>query len=202
MSFIPQAHIEDRAAALWQRYQLTPGFDVERLLDHLGLSLLWEAVGDDRGRILGQLIPERRIVILNERHLGAFEAKDGRLRRYTIGHEVGHWDLHAEAARSGALSLLPGGRTWCRGRSPDPAERQAELYSAALLMPHEHLRVALPKRPWHGWRTVSRLADLFVVNVTPMKIRLERLGWMHLDQDDIPLSGPKPTSGQSRLFDR
>jgi hypothetical protein len=40
MSFIPQAHIEDRAAALWQRYRLTPGFDIERLLDHLGLSLL------------------------------------------------------------------------------------------------------------------------------------------------------------------
>ncbi len=200
MSFIPQAHIEDRAAALWQRYRLTPGFDVERLLDHLGLSLLWEAVDDDHGRILGQLVPDKRIVILNERHLDALEAKDGRLRRYTIGHEVGHWDLHAEAARSGALRLLPGGRTWCRDRSPDPAERQAELYSAALLMPHEHLRAALPKRPWRGWPTVYRLADLFVVNVTPMKIRLERLGWMHLDQDDTPVSGPQPTSGQGRLF--
>jgi hypothetical protein len=85
MSFIPQAHIEDRAAALWQRYRLTPGFDIERLLDHLGLSLLWEAVDDDRGRIL----PDKRIVILNERQLDALEAKNGRLRRYTIGHEVG-----------------------------------------------------------------------------------------------------------------
>jgi hypothetical protein len=63
-------------------------------------------VGDDHGRIFGQLIPEQRIVILNERHLDALEAKDGRLRRYTIGHELGHWDLHAEAARSGALSPL------------------------------------------------------------------------------------------------
>ena len=69
-------------------------------------------------------------------------------------------------------------------------------------MPHEHLRAALPKQPWRGWPTVYRLADLFIVNVTPMKIRLERLGWMHLDQDDTPVSGPKPTSGQSQLFGR
>jgi len=145
MSFITQAQIEDRAAAIWQRYQLTPGFDVESLLDHLGLSLLWEAIGDDSGRILGQLIPEQRIVVLNERHLDALEAKDGRLRRYTIGHEVGHWDLHAEAARTGALSLLSGGRTWCRDGSPDPVERQAERFSAALLIPSDQLRAALPK---------------------------------------------------------
>jgi Zn-dependent peptidase ImmA (M78 family) len=200
MSFIPQAQIEDRAAALWQRYQLTPGFDVERVLDHLGLSLLWEAVSDDNGRILGQLIPEQRVVVLNEHHLGALEAKNGRLRRYTIGHEVGHWDLHAEAARSGALRLLPGGRTWCRDGSRDPVERQAELYSAALLIPHDHLCAALPKQPWHGWPTVYRLADLFVVNVTPMKIRLEQLGWAHLNENGIPVAGPKPTSGQARLF--
>jgi hypothetical protein len=77
MSFIPQTRIEDRAAALWQRYRLTPGFDVERLLDHLGLSLLWEAISDDRGRILGQLIPDKRIVILNEHHLDALEATTG-----------------------------------------------------------------------------------------------------------------------------
>jgi hypothetical protein len=79
-------------------------------------------------------------------------------------------------------------------------ERQAELYSAALLMPREHLRAAMPKRPWRGWPTVYRLADLLVVNVTPMKIRLKRLDWIHLDQDDVLVSGPQPTLGQGRLF--
>jgi Zn-dependent peptidase ImmA (M78 family) len=200
MTFIPEPLLEQRAAELWQQHGLEPGFDVERLLDRLGLGLVWEDVSDDRGRILGQLIPEQQLVVLNERHLDALEEKDGRLRRYTIGHEVGHWELHAGATRSGTLSLLPGGRTWCRDGSPDPVERQAELFSAALLVPRDRLRAALPKQPWRGWPTIYDLADLFVVNVTPMRIRLERLGWMHLDEYGVPASGPKPASGQGQLF--
>jgi hypothetical protein len=82
----------------------------------------------------------------------------------------------------------------------DPVERQAEMFSAALLVPRERLRMAVPKRPWRGWPTIYELADLFVVNVTPMRIRLERLGWMHLDQEGVPVSGPKPPSGQAQLF--
>jgi hypothetical protein len=54
----------------------------------------------------------------------------GRLRRYTIGHEIGHWEFHAEDVRAGMLSLLDGDRIWCRTGSPDPAERQAEIFSA------------------------------------------------------------------------
>lgn len=200
MTFIPEPLLEQRAAELWQQHGLEPGFDVERLLDRLGLGLVWEDVADDRGRILGQLIPEQQLVVLNERHLDALEEKDGRLRRYTIGHEVGHWELHAGAARSGTLSLLPGGRTWCRDGSPDPVERQAEMFSAALLIPRDRLRAALPKRPWRGWPTIYDLADLFVVNITPMRIRLERLGWMHLDEYGVPASGPKPALGQGQLF--
>ncbi len=150
MRFIPESHIEEQAAALWQRYRLSPGFDVERLLDQLGLGLVWEPIPDEDGSILGQLLPGQELVVLNERHLDALEAKNGRLRRYTMGHEVGHWELHSEATRSGALRLLPGGRTWCREKSPDPLERQAEIYSAALLMPSDRLRTALPKRPWRG----------------------------------------------------
>jgi Zn-dependent peptidase ImmA (M78 family) len=200
MTFIPEPVLEQRAAELWRQHGLQPGFDVERLLDRLGLGLVWEDVPDDRGRVLGQLIPDQRVVVLNERHLQALEEKDGRLRRYTVGHEVGHWEFHAEAARSGTLRLLAGGRTWCRDGSPDPVERQAEMFSAALLIPRDRLRAALPKRPWRGWPTIYDLADLFVVNVTPIRIRLERLGWVHLDEDGGPVSGPRPASGQGQLF--
>ena len=74
------------------------------------------------------------------------------------------------------------------------------MFSAALLVPRDRLRAALPKRPWRGWPTIYDLADLFVVNVTPMRIRLERLGWMHLDEYCVPTPGPKPASGQAQLF--
>jgi len=88
MTFISPVQIEARSAEVWQRYNLEPGFDVERLLDDLGLDLLWEEVDDrDGGLVLGQLMPEAKLVVLNERHRGLLEEKEGRLRRYTVGHE-------------------------------------------------------------------------------------------------------------------
>ena len=202
MTFIPRARINALASDLWQRYSLAPGFDIERLLDQLGLDLLWEEVADeDGGQLLGQLSPEQKLVVLNERHRGLLEEKGGRLRRYTLGHEVGHWTLHADSVRSGTLKLFDGERIWCRNGSPDPIERQAEIFSAALLMPKDLLLTALPKAPWRGWRPVYRLANLFLVNVTPMAIRLEELGWMHRDEDGIPVSGPQQAVGQASLFD-
>jgi IrrE N-terminal-like domain len=201
VTFIPRARIDARASDLWLRYNLIPGFDIERLLDQLGLDLLWEEVPDeDGGRLLGQLIPEQQLVVLNERHRGLLEEKGGRLRRYTLGHEVGHWSLHADAVRSGALKLFDGERIWCRDGSPDPAERQAEMFAAALLMPRDLLLSAMPKQPWRGWRPVYRLADHFLVNVTPMAIRLEEFGWMHRDEDGSPVSGPRQAVGQGSLF--
>jgi hypothetical protein len=202
MMFIPKSRIEACAADLWSRHGLAPGFDVERLLDDLGLDLLWEEVEDGQeGRVLGQLVPAEQLVVLNERHRCLLEEKEGRLRRYTVGHEVGHWTLHADAVRSGMISLFDGGRIWCRDGSQDHVERQAELFSAALLMPRQHLLAAMPKTPWCGWTRVYRLADAFVVNVTPMAIRLQELGWMHRDQDGTPVSGPLQTAGQGLLFE-
>lgn len=201
MTFIPEAQIEARADELWGQHALEPGFDVERLLDDLGLSLVWEIV-DDEGEtaVLGQLVPEQKLVVLNERHIERLEAKGGRLRRFTIGHEIGHWVFHADAARSGTISFFDGERIWRRDGSADPVERQAEMFSAALLIPKHHLLAALPKSPWRGWPVVYRLADTFLVNVTPMAIRLQKLGWMHRDDDDVPVSGPEPAPGQATLF--
>jgi Zn-dependent peptidase ImmA (M78 family) len=202
VTYIADAQIEARASELWLRHCLQPGFDVERLLDDLGLGLVWEDVDDaDGGLVLGQLIPERKLVVLNERHIEQLEEKDGRLRRYTIGHEVGHWGLHAGALRSGTLSLFDGERIWCRDGSSDPVERQAEMFSAALLIPKDRLLAALPESPWRGWPAVYKLADAFLVNITPMTIRLERLGWMHRDERDMPVAGPAPAPGQVPLFE-
>lgn len=201
MTFIAEAQIEARTLELWRRHSLEPAFDVEQLLDDVGLGLVWEDVADSADAVvLGQLIPEKKLVVLNERHIDRLEEKNGRLRRYTIGHEIGHWILHAEAARSGTLSLFDGERILCRDGSQDPVERQAEMFAASLLIPKDQLRSAMPKPPWRGWPAVYRLADAFLVNVTPMKIRLERLGWMHLADGGEPVSGPAPTPGQESLF--
>lgn len=202
MTYIPEARIEARAVELLTRHALEPGFDIEQLLDDLGLGLVWDLIPDEPGSaVLGQLIPEKKLVVLNERHFDELERKGGRLRRYTIGHELGHWELHSGDARSGMLSLLSGDRIWCRTGSADQTERQAEMFSASLLMPRDELLAAAPRPPWRGWPHVYRLADTFLVNVTPMKIRLEKFGWMHLDENGIPVSGPRQAPSQSALFE-
>jgi hypothetical protein len=199
MTFIPEQRIEADAAQIWQTYCLQPGFDTELLLDQLGLSLLWEQLSDDQGpRILGALSPALAQVVLNERHLHDLEGNLG-LRRFTIGHEIGHWTLHASAIRSGTLSLLSGDRIWCRDGSRHPAEQQADLFASHLLMPAHLLRPELPKYPWNGWTAVYQLAETFAVSTTAMLIRLERAGWAHRDDAGQPASGPRPTPGQMRL---
>jgi len=91
-------------------------------------------------------------------------------------------------------------RIWCRDKSPHPAERQAERFSAALLVPRDLLLASLPRSPWSGWHLVYRLADTFVVNVTPMAFRLKELGLMHQGEDGTPVSGPMIAPGQESLF--
>lgn len=173
------------------------------MLDELHLSLVWEQIDDraEKGHVLGQLSPTQQIVVLNETHLALLESKGGALRRFTVGHEIAHWILHAGGSGLGSSSLFDGTRVLCRDGSRELIERQADMFSAALLMHPDALREALPPSPWRGWPPVYSLAEAFGVNVTPMAIRLERLGWMHRDADGLPLSGTAPGPGQSPLFD-
>ena len=82
----------------------------------------------------GLLLPR-----LGEIWVNAAEAREwpGR-RRFTVGHELGHWCMH----RSGAEAI------WCRSTSVaeedrgafPPAEGEANSFAAALLMPARLLR--------------------------------------------------------------
>jgi Zn-dependent peptidase ImmA (M78 family) len=202
MTFIPETRIEARAAELWQRHDLQPGFDVERLLDQLELSLSWETIDDtnQEGDVLGQLIPGQRMVLLNERHLERLEKDNCAQLRFTVGHEIGHWVLHAPGGGLGASPLFADGRIWCRDGSGESIERQAEMFSAALLIPRELLAKVLPAPPWSGWPAVYRLAERFAVSPTAMQHRLAKLEWMHLGENREPRSGPEPKPGQGSLL--
>lgn len=201
MTFIPEARIEARAAELWQRFSLSEGFDVERLLDNLELNLTWEEIPEpEDGNVLGQLLPTRQLVLLNERHYERLEKREGAQLRFTVGHEVGHWILHVPNGGLGSSDLFDGERVLCRDGSQASVERQAEMFSAALLIPREVLAKNLPRTAWSGWSTVYRLAEKFVVTPTAMQIRLEKLDWMHLSEGREPRSGPPPVPGQGSLF--
>jgi hypothetical protein len=201
MTFVPQPQIEALATEVWERFDLTPGFDAELLLDRLGLDLLWEAIAEEEGGvILGQLVPGEALVVLNEAHRNRLEENGGAQRRFTIGHEIGHWTLHSEAVRSGTLSLFDGQRVLCREKSRHPVELQAERFAGALLVPREEVVPLLPERLWSGWGPVYRLAETFKVSPTAMAVRLAELGRIHRDDDGVPASGPKVPPGQEALF--
>jgi len=199
--FIPRARIDAKAADLWRREGLTVGFDCDQLLDRLGLNLLWETIPEGpRERILGALQPATKLVVLNESRLAELEENEG-LRRFTIGHEVGHWFLHATDTRAGQLTLDAAGRTWCRSGSSASPERQAEMYAGSLLIPEDHLRARLPVAPRGGWAEIYALAEAFVVTPTAMIIRLEELGLYHRNDSGVPVIGRPRDERQGTLFD-
>ena len=200
MPFIPATVLDSRSADLWRRFRLDPGFDAEVLLDLLELSLLWDTLNEGNGeRVLGALLARDRLVILNDRHLAELESNPG-LRRFTIAHEVGHWLLHAEAARSGTIPLDHDGRTWCRSGASEPAERQAEMFAGRLLVPRDRLLAVLPAPAWAGWPPIYELAERFVVTATAMIVRLEELKLAYRDVDGVPRSGRPIQLGQGVLF--
>lgn len=196
--YVPSVILDGRAESLWRDYRLSPGFDIEELIDGLGLSLLWASIVESDGEtILGALDPTRHLVVLNEQHLRLLEENLG-LRRFTLAHEIGHWLLHSEAARSGTIPLDSQGRIWCRSGA-GPIERQAEMFAGRLLVPRD-LLVRDVAGVWSGWGPVYSAAQHFETTVTAMMVRLEELELAHRDRSGIPRAGKVVPEGQGVLF--
>lgn len=201
MTFLSDTQLEARAAAIWRARSLRPNFDAEALVDDVGLRLMWTVIEDSPDEhIFGALIPARRCVVLNERHRDTLDGNLG-LRRFTLGHEIGHWELHVRPTGGGQLAYIEGDRSWCRERSSNPLEIQAERFAAFLLTPTELLVPRLPPAPWGGWTPVRELAAYFGTSLTAMIVRLEKGAWAHRDANGYPRSGkPKVESPQLVLL--
>lgn len=100
---LTDADIDDAAAERIYQYEQLAGtavtlpVPVHRICEQvLGLDFDWDEIEEYPGeQILGGLIPRQRRIVLNTAHLDLFEAKPG-LERSTIGHEMGHWDIHLD----------------------------------------------------------------------------------------------------------
>ncbi len=108
-------------------------------------------------------------------------------KRYTIGHELGHYFLHlvrrqtaGGAVPSGAVQQFTDGTnnlfrqpSKARQQASDEARReyQANLFAAALLMPEDDVRTL-----WQKFDSVCELARVFDVSDQAMSIRLGQLG--------------------------
>jgi hypothetical protein len=236
--YYPNEAIEQRVVGRLAALELVLGervrlpVPIDLLAEHvLGLDVLWEEIDELPGEIvLGGLIPERRLIVLNDRHRTLFRAKPG-LERSTKGHEMGHWDLFVDQAlldQPQLPDLAPGAGTVLRGspagqvqvlqallrdpdgvellrdllaRADDPAEARAvNRYAAAVSMPHTLLRERVDAHRPDGWRSLYRLAAEFEVTISALKVRLEQLGLLFVTERGRVYASRAEAAGQLRLL--
>ena len=95
--------------------------------------------------------------------------------RFSVGHELGHWEMHR------------GKSFYCRVDDPDsnlksdkPREKEADEYSAHLLMPSSLFNPAVKSLGKPGFRELDDLAQYFETSLLATSIRL-------VDIDTVPV---------------
>jgi hypothetical protein len=132
-----------------------PPVPVEEILSaHLGLTLDFDDLPTRLGTpdVLGATWIADKLVIIDQ-SLDPIEnpCKEGRYR-FTLSHEIGHWELHrhgflAAAAQPSLFGSKPEPSIVCRTSSrKEPMEWQADMFSGYLLMPTEMVLAAWRQR--------------------------------------------------------
>ena len=232
VSFMSGNAIESSAYALLRRYSenfepiAEPPVPVERIADLLlELTPDWGPIEDEEDNpILAFIDPEASRIRINERHLERFAAYPGMLE-FTIGHEIGHNELHilkngieqleldfgdsevhdakSESTVLARLGVSPKGYL-CRDKASsgvkDMREKQADQFASYLLMPEYLLRPAIAHIDLLSWPSLYRLRDLFNVSITALKIRLGNLGLLYVAPDGSLHRSEVAANGMNQLL--
>jgi IrrE N-terminal-like domain len=159
---VPVEHIADSCFGLHVR-------DVEDLRAAPGVPDL-----PDGRALSGLLLPSRGEIWVNAEEARAWPPR----RRFTVGHELGHWCLHrhgSEAVWCRATAVDPQENGGSRGARP-PEEDEANEFAAALLMPAH-----LVRRHYEGLRErdpdacFKALCAMFGASGGAMSRRLRRV---------------------------
>ena len=152
-------------AAYGERFGVVqhPPIPVEAILEsHLDLRLSLDDLTKmlEVPDVLGATwVLDRRVVIDQNLDPSENPKKEGRYR-FTVAHEVGHWELHrhaylGEARQGGLFGQAAKPSIVCRARSKkDPMEWQADTFAGYLLMPKEMV--------FETWREVQGGLDPYV----------------------------------------
>jgi len=122
--------------------------------------------------VSGMLLLQQREIHVNALEAGLWPAR----RRFTIAHEVGHWELHRDEIEDVTVTRTadyePAG---ARERSPEQVrEREANRFAAELLMPEPRVHGAVGR----DGADVPGLAAAFGVSALSMAWRLYNLGYI------------------------
>ena len=211
VQYLPDARIEARAIQLLNRYESEygtvtgPPIPVEEIADNLlELGILWGPVSEAAGTTtLAGLEPSERMIKFNERRRRVFEETPG-LYNTVLGHEIGHWELHADHSLAAQQHLpdleqhyecLYQESTCTKG----PKETQAHRFMGFLLMPSSFLWGAVRDVELTSWPNLYRLRDLFQVTISALTIRLERLDVLYVAEDGQLYPSRQEYHGQTRL---
>ncbi|TLG09439.1 ImmA/IrrE family metallo-endopeptidase [Nocardia cyriacigeorgica] len=153
----------------------TPPIPVERIAQACGIEVVRSAADwNQSGFLLRDT--HRAIIGINSRNAAVRQ-------RFTIAHELGHWQLHT-LDQSNSLfvdqSVVIHNRDDLASAGTDAQEIEANAFAAALLMPKQivrrEARNLLNAAPATREEFISSLARIFDVSAEAMSIRLSNLG--------------------------
>jgi Zn-dependent peptidase ImmA (M78 family) len=165
--------IEQRAQVLLARHRITsPPVPVEQLAVAEGIQVVRSP---STGEESGFLLRDRSQTLI-----GVNSKNSDRRQRFTIAHELGHWQLHAGRPLIVDHLVRINRRNEISSSATDREEIEANAFAAALLMPASLIEAAVRRELDRGINIVERLTQLlaneFDVSAEAMSWRLINLG--------------------------
>lgn len=137
----------------------SPGdIDLEAIAWYLGARIKYRPLDGCEARIIGHA--DRAVIAVNDRG-------SPRRKRFSIGHELGHWQHHR------GRMLICRSEDIGHGNSRAPAtEREADQFAANLLMPKYLFEPETAAHKRLTWQAIKTLSDQFLVSQTAAAIRI------------------------------
>jgi len=135
------------------------------IADNLGISVSFGRYSDSFDGLL-EYRKGRFHIYCN---LDRVESQDSPRARFTVGHELGHYfiDEHRNALISGRV---PSHQSLCEFESDNPVEREADFFSANLLLPKNRFMKSARQEDI-GLGSILYLSSKFGASVTSTAIR-------------------------------
>lgn len=166
------AKAESAARRLLYRHSIdTVPVPVDRLVDQLGIRLVYHELEDDVSGLLIRKQADSPVIAVNVKH-------HINRQRFTIAHELAHFVLHKADATVFVDDFLVHFRSETRTWKSAPKELEANQFAGALLMPAIQLKSDLKAKPIDvsDEDAIRELARRYQVSPQALTIRLMNLG--------------------------
>ncbi|MES2863008.1 MAG: ImmA/IrrE family metallo-endopeptidase [Bacteroidota bacterium] len=169
-------YIEDKAEEILTNNNfLFAGFDIEKLVESMGVKLIDKEFDDD---ISGLFFIKEGIPVIT------YNSKESKKRiRFTIAHELGHYVLHSIDQKI-FLDRKPQKvlyRNSVSSSGESLKEREANSFAAALLMPKSLIDEKILRAEIDELGDldvfIENMASVFKVSTQAMTFRLSNLGY-------------------------